>query len=83
MDAKGNLLLVNERARAVFRLGVRDEGRPIRDVSIWPPEVHRGIEQAYAHHVAAKLKDVESPDATGEQRHYEVTISPLRIAPPH
>lgn len=79
LDAEGNLLSANERARTLFRLSRRDLGRPFRELESpsWGSEVQHSIEQASAGHMPAKIVDVDWPATGGDHRHYEVGIRPL------
>jgi two-component system CheB/CheR fusion protein len=74
LDAKGNFLFANERARILFRLTAKDQGRPFADLEP-PPELHRAIEHAYLDLVPAKLRDVDWLNPAGQ---YEINIRPLR-----
>ncbi|RYD94264.1 MAG: chemotaxis protein CheR, partial [Sphingobacteriales bacterium] len=56
----GNLALANERARQMFRLMPRDNGRVLQDleVSYRPVELRSRIEQSYAERRTVDIKDV-------------------------
>jgi two-component system, chemotaxis family, CheB/CheR fusion protein len=80
LDADGHLVALNQSARQLLKVDSKEAGRPLRDLgpSMWPLDVQRAIEHAYADLVPAELKNVEWPDVTGQPRYYNVSITPLR-----
>src|SRR5437879_2576795 len=74
LDAKGRILVANERARILFRLGLKDQGRAFAEVEP-PADLHRAIEQAYVERVPAKLRDVDGLNPAGRS---EISIQPPR-----
>lgn len=79
VDVRGALTVVNARARALFQLGPADIGRPLQDleVSYRPFELRSVIEQAYADFQTLTRESVPWRAATGEQRWFDVVVSPL------
>jgi len=79
VDRTGRLVLVNARARGVFKLGVGDLGRPLQDleVSYRPYELRSVIEQAHAEREPIVNEAVPWRAPGGEQRWFDVVVSPL------
>jgi two-component system, chemotaxis family, CheB/CheR fusion protein len=80
LDAGRTVVSANERARDLWRLGPANEGRTVGtfEPSMWPLAVQRAVETAYIEFLPARLRDVEIQDASGDRRHYEFIITPLR-----
>jgi two-component system CheB/CheR fusion protein len=79
VDARGNLALLNDQARRLFGLSMRDVGRPLQDleVSYRPVELRSYIEQVHKQRQPAALREVEWPDAAGALRYFNVQVLPL------
>jgi two-component system CheB/CheR fusion protein len=78
VDLNGSLVQVNERARTLFRLGLKDLGRPLQDLelSYRPAELRSSIEQAYANRGVVRLTNVEH-QLPGGHLHLDVQVAPL------
>jgi len=78
IDAKGNLVLANDRARQLFRLTNRDIGRPLQDLelSYRPVELRSLIDQIRSEEQAIKMGEVAWL-MDGEERWFEVQLQPL------
>jgi two-component system CheB/CheR fusion protein len=79
VDEIGHLFLVNARARSVFRLAHADVGRPLQDleISYRPYELRSVIEQAYAERQPVVREGVAWRGHDGEQRWFDIAITPL------
>jgi two-component system, chemotaxis family, CheB/CheR fusion protein len=79
IDETGRLFLVNARARAVFRLATADIGRPLQDleISYRPYELRSVIEQAYTERQPVMRDGVSWRGHDGEQRWFDITVTPL------
>jgi len=79
VDAGGNLMLANERARAIFKLSVNDLARPFQDLelSYRPLELRSKIQQAYTERRPSQVDEVEWPTPSGEVAHLQVQVVPL------
>lgn len=79
LDKGGQVTLINEQARLLFRLDGGDIGRPLRDLemSYRPLEIRSLIDQAYTDRRAITAKDVPWPSAPGEKRFFDVRIAPV------
>ncbi len=79
VDLGGNLSLINQHARTLFRLSADDIGRPLRDleVSYRPVELRSKIEQALDERKAIVLRDVVWSLVSDEERHFDVTVAPV------
>ncbi len=79
VDSTGSLACINERARTLFDLSVRDIGRPLRDLelSYKPVELRSCIDQVYADRRTMTLKEVEWPARLGEPQSFDVEVVPL------
>ncbi len=77
--SNGSLMLVNERARTMFNLSIKDIGRPLQDLesSYRPIELRSLIEQAYAERRAVGLNDIQRNPPGGESQFYDLQIVPL------
>ncbi len=79
VDKEDRLAAVNQAARALFKLKVKDVGRPLHEleVSYRPVELRALIDDARGHRRAAGVKDVrwELPD--GVHRSFDVSVAPL------
>jgi len=79
VDAGGDLILANERARTIFRLSAEDLARPFQDLelSYRPLELRSKIQQAYAERRPSQVDEVEWPTPSGEVTHLQVQVVPL------
>ena len=79
VDADGMLTLANDRARALFRLGPRDVGRPLRDleVSYRPVALRLSIEQATADGRTVVVQDASWAAPGGETAYLDVAVMPI------
>jgi two-component system, chemotaxis family, CheB/CheR fusion protein len=79
IDGDGHLVLINERARALFGLTLGDLGRPLQDlqISYRPVEVRSCIDRATAERVAVVLEAVEWITPQGDPRHLDIHVVPL------
>lgn len=73
------LALANQQAEALFGLGARDVGRPLRDLdlSYRPVELRGYVEQVRAERRALRVKDVEWLRPPGGSLWFEVHLNPL------
>lgn len=78
IDSSGFLALVNERARSLFGISLRDVDRPIQDleISYRPVELRSCIEQVYIDRRSVTLCNVEWQTAR-ELTYLDVQITPL------
>ncbi|MFL5488057.1 MAG: CheR family methyltransferase [Gemmatimonadaceae bacterium] len=78
VDIDGRIAFANERARTLFRLNVRDIGRPLRDLemSYRPVELRSLIDQIRLDGRSVKMPDTPWPLA-GEDRWFDVQLVPL------
>ncbi len=79
VDAAGIVVLVNDRARAMFGLRGGEAGRPLRDLqlSYRPIELRALIEQAETGRQPVTVKEVEWRSPLGESRWIELHVAPL------
>jgi two-component system CheB/CheR fusion protein len=79
IDEHGRLLLLNARARSVFRVTTADIGRPLQDLEIAyrPYELRSVIEQAYAERQPVMRDGVSWRAHDGEQRWFDIVVTPL------
>jgi two-component system CheB/CheR fusion protein len=79
VDSLGGMALINERARVLFGLTVRDVGRPLRDLelSYRPADLRSAIDQASTERRPLTLKEIEWPAAGGESRLLDIQVLPL------
>jgi two-component system, chemotaxis family, CheB/CheR fusion protein len=78
IDAGGALVAANAEARALFKVGAADVGRPIQDLelSYRPVELRLHIEQVAADHRSVVLDELTTSAGGGEVA-YEVLLSPV------
>jgi len=78
-DGAGIVVVINERARALFGLTPDDIGRPLRDLSVSyrPADLRSAIEEAAAKRQAVVRKDAAWRGPSGEPRFLDVTVLPL------
>ena len=79
IDLNGFVILLNEQARSLFGLSLRDLGRPLQDleISYRPVELRSCIDQAYNERHVVTLKDIEWRMPQEEIRLFDVQIVPL------
>jgi len=79
IDQKGQLVMANERARAVFGLATSDIGRPLHDleISYRPAELRSLVEQATSDRRPIGAKDIEWTTPLGERTFFDVQVIPL------
>jgi two-component system CheB/CheR fusion protein len=79
VDAAGQLLLVNDRARELFGLRKSDVGRPLRDLqlSYRPVELRSLIERAETERRSIAVKEIEWRNSVAEIRWLDLHIAPL------
>jgi two-component system CheB/CheR fusion protein len=79
VDAAGQLLLVNDRARELFGLRKSDLGRPLRDLqlSYRPVELGSLIERAETERRSIAVKEIEWRNSVAEIRWLDLHIAPL------
>ncbi|MDQ2764390.1 MAG: PAS domain-containing protein [Pseudomonadota bacterium] len=79
VDLGGQIALVNEQARGLFRISSLDLGRPFQELelSYQPAELRSLIERVQADRRPASLKDVRWLTSKGEARFLDVLVVPL------
>ena len=79
VDLGGQVALVNDRARGLFRLSSLDLGRPFQDLelSYQPAELRSVIERVQADRRPVGLKEVRWMTQGGSARYLDVLIVPL------
>jgi two-component system, chemotaxis family, CheB/CheR fusion protein len=79
VDAGGYLVVANERARTIFRLGADDLARPFHDLelSYRPLELRSKIQRVYVERRPSQVEEVEWPLPSGEVAQLEVQVVPL------
>ena len=82
VDPDGQLVIANERSRALFGLGPGDLGRPVQDLqlSYRPVELRSLIEQAGIDHRPVNVRDVEWRTTSGEVHWVDVQVCVLSDA---
>jgi two-component system CheB/CheR fusion protein len=80
VDLEGNLVMANDQARTLFKLGSMDLGRPVQDLelSYRPVEVRSLIEKAYAKRRPVIQREVEKPKPDGSVQYFDVRVIPLQ-----
>ena len=75
----GSISSINERARMLFGLTLKDLNRPLQDleISYRPVELRSCIDQAYAKRGTITLKDVEWTTVPGDTLYFDVQVTPL------
>jgi two-component system, chemotaxis family, CheB/CheR fusion protein len=79
VDASGQVVLANERARSWFRLNMRDVGRPLQDleVSYRPLELRSLIDQAHTERRQVNVSNIERRNGDAEVRFMDLCVTPL------
>jgi two-component system, chemotaxis family, CheB/CheR fusion protein len=82
VDAAGQVLLINERTRALFGLHGDESGRPLRDLqlSYRPIELRSLIEQAETERRPVAVREIEWRLHAGDTRWLDLHIAPLSDA---
>ncbi|MEH1780608.1 MAG: CheR family methyltransferase [Nostoc sp.] len=80
IDINGTLVMVNEQARTLFALSLKDLARPFQDLelSYRPVELRSLIERAYAERRPVSLTNVERYLSNTETQYLDVQITPLQ-----
>jgi two-component system, chemotaxis family, CheB/CheR fusion protein len=83
VDAAGQVVMANDRARDLFALRHSDVGRPLRDLplSYRPLELRSLIERAEAERRNVGIKEIEWRTPTGDLRWLDLQIAPLTDGP--
>jgi two-component system CheB/CheR fusion protein len=79
IDAKGHLVVANERARTLFNLGAPDFGRPFQDLelSYRPTDLRSIIDQVYAGRKPLIVRNIEWALRGRDVRWIDVQAAPL------
>ncbi len=79
LDMSGRMAMINERARTLFHLSVRDIGRPLQnlEISYRPVELQSRIETAQAERRAVIVKDIPWTTGASKPVYLEALIVPL------
>src|SRR3954454_13114590 len=77
----GRLTFANLAARALFRIGLEDVGRPFQDVTVsyQPVELRTAVEEALRDRRRATLGEVRFKPDDGGERSFDVVVSPLEV----
>ncbi|MFN8950763.1 MAG: CheR family methyltransferase, partial [Aphanizomenon sp.] len=80
IDNHGTLIMINEQARNLFNLTVKDLNRPFQDLelSYRPVELRSLIEQVYSERHPITLTNIERYQANSEVQHLDVRVIPLQ-----
>ncbi len=83
VDAAGQVVIANDRARDLFALRHSDVGRPLRDLplSYRPLELRSLIERAEAERRSVGIKEIEWRTPAGDLRWLDLQIAPLTDGP--
>jgi two-component system CheB/CheR fusion protein len=79
VDANGNLVHADQKARLLFTLNPKDVGRPLQDleISYRPVELRSLIEEAHTERRTVTLTSMERHFPTGEIQYLDVVVTPL------
>jgi two-component system CheB/CheR fusion protein len=79
IDAGDHVIAINQEARTLFGVGVKDIGRPLHDLrlSYRPVELRSAIEEIKRHPQSIELGEVEWTTPTEEARRLVVRLAPL------
>jgi two-component system CheB/CheR fusion protein len=79
VDVSSNVSHINQKARLLFSLNLKDIGRPLKDleISYRPVELRSLIEQAYSERRSITLTNVERRFQNGEVQYLDVVVTPL------
>ena len=80
IDNHGTLIMINEQARNLFNLTIKDLNRPFQDLelSYRPVELRSLIEQVYSERHPITLTNVERYQANSEVQHLDLRVIPLQ-----
>jgi len=80
IDNHGTLIMINEQARNLFGLTIRDLNRPFQDLelSYRPVELRSLIEQVYNERHPITLTNIERYQPNAETQHLDVRVIPLQ-----
>ncbi|MBE9057794.1 CheR family methyltransferase [Sphaerospermopsis sp. LEGE 08334] len=80
IDINGLLVIINEQARSLFGLSMRDLDRPFHEleISYRPIELRSLIERAYKERRPINLTNVERYLSNSEKQYLDVRITPLQ-----
>ncbi|MFO0141654.1 MAG: CheR family methyltransferase [Aphanizomenon sp.] len=80
IDNHGTLIMINEQARNLFNLTIKDLNRPFQDLelSYRPVELRSLIEQVYSERHPITLTNIERYQANSEVQHLDVRVIPLQ-----
>jgi two-component system CheB/CheR fusion protein len=81
VDGHGTVVLMNEKLRKLFRLDMKDLGRPLQDLelSYRPVELRSLIERARSERRTVELQGVERQLSTGETQFFNLEVVPLPL----
>jgi two-component system CheB/CheR fusion protein len=79
IDVNNSVAHINQKARLLFSLNLKDIGRPLKDleISYRPVELRSLIEQAYSERRSVTLTNVERRFQSGEIQYLDVVVTPL------
>jgi two-component system CheB/CheR fusion protein len=79
VNPEGDVVLINDRARALFNLREADVGRPLRDleISYRPVELRSLIERVQLEGRAVSVQAIEWDEPGAETRSFDVHLAPL------
>jgi two-component system CheB/CheR fusion protein len=79
LNNEAELILANQRARAVFNLGQEDLGQPFHnlEMSYRPVDLRSPLARAVAEMNPVTINDVEMHTSAGEVRYFNIQIAPL------
>jgi two-component system CheB/CheR fusion protein len=79
VDAQGAVVLINDYARRLFNLAVRDVGRPLQDleISYRPAELRSLIERARQQSSPVRVNGAERHLPNGELQYLDIEVIPL------
>ncbi|MBD1216264.1 MAG: PAS domain S-box protein [Aphanizomenon flos-aquae Clear-A1] len=80
IDNHGTLIMINEQARNLFNLTLKDLNRPFQDLelSYRPVELRSLIEQVYSERHPITLTNVERYQTNSEVQHLDLRVIPLQ-----
>jgi two-component system CheB/CheR fusion protein len=79
VDGEGRLAWANREARTLFKLERGDAGKPLQDLelSYRPVDLRSRIDQVHKERRAVGLRNVDWANDKGEERVYDVNLTPL------
>jgi len=80
VDLNGNIVFINERARALLGLGAKDLNRPLRELDVYNriAELRTRIQETYAERHPAVIKEIDWATESGEVRTLDIHIMSIR-----